>query len=223
MPNAVAGLLGGESRNRCQQQFTPSGHAAAQRVPRAIAIAAAGCMAVAASSAMANGVTVAKAQLGEFVAKPKSIGSFTRLTKAPPKGKMVVYLATSEVSNVQVAAGVEQAAGRGSLALRLGELQPGQPVDVPVRVQHRDREARQLRDGGGYAAAAAGDHRGQAHHIKIALDAVYPAKVTGPVIDSQRRLPAGLPDGRARRRTSSSSTRTATARPSRRRSRSTRS
>ena len=42
--------------------------------------------------------------------QPTSIGSFTPLTKAPPKGKVVVYLGTAEVSNVQVANGVQQAA-----------------------------------------------------------------------------------------------------------------
>ena len=155
----------------------------------AIAIAAAGCMAVAASSAMANGVTVAKAQLGEFVAKPKSIGSFTSLTKAPPKGKTVVYLATSEVSNVQVAAGVKQAAAAAHWHYVSVSYDPANPATFLSAFNTAiTKHANYVMEAGTPLPPQVITEAKQ-HHIKIALDAVYPAKVTGPVIDSSDGFP----------------------------------
>ena len=64
----------------------------------ATALVAAGCVAANASSAFAqSGLAAAKQQLQLYVDAPTSIGNFTPLAKAPPKGKTIVYLGTSEV------------------------------------------------------------------------------------------------------------------------------
>lgn len=155
------------------------------RVRRACvtALIAVGCAGAAATAAIAGGSTPAQ-QLAQFTQQPTGIGSFTSLKKAPPKGKVVVFLGTGEVSNVQVANGVEQAAKAAGWNYSEVSYNAANPATMLSALDTAiAKHANYVMEAGtvlspGFISAAA------AHHVKIAVDAVDPVTVTGPVIDS---------------------------------------
>jgi ribose transport system substrate-binding protein len=158
-----------------------------RRASRACAalLATAGCMAVAASSAAASsGVAAAKAQLSQFTAAPTSIGNFPPLKTAPPKGKTVVYLGTSEVSNTQVAAAVKQVAALAHWKFFLVSYDPANPATFLSAFNTAIAKHANYVLSTGTALPPQVISEATAHHIKIALDATYPTPVAGPVIDS---------------------------------------
>lgn len=144
----------------------------------------AGCFAVGASSALANGVAVAKAQLQAYTAKPTSIGNFPALKTAPPKGKTVVVLGTSEVSNVQVSAAIKQVAALAHWKYYLVSYDPANPATYLSAFNTAIAKHANYVFSTGTPLPPQVISEASAHHIKIALNATYPAKVTGPVIDS---------------------------------------
>jgi hypothetical protein len=148
-------------------------------------LTAAGCLALAASSASAaSGVAGAKAQLKAYAAAPTSIGNWPALKTAPPKGKTVVYLATSEVSNVQVAAAVKQAAALAHWKYVSVSYDPANPATFLSAFNTAVTKHANYVMEAGTPLPPQVITEAKAHHIKIALDAVYPAAITGPVIDS---------------------------------------
>ena len=156
----------------------------------ATALVTAGCFAVATSSAFAqSGLAAAKQQLQLFTAAPKSIGNFTPLPKAPPKGKTVVYLATSEVSNTQVAAAVKQVAALAHWKYYAVSYDPANPATFLSAFNTAITKHANYVMEAGTPLPPQVITEAKAHHIKIALDAVYPATVTGPVIDSSDGYP----------------------------------
>jgi hypothetical protein len=146
---------------------------------------AAASLAVGASSASAqSGLAAAKQQLNLYVDAPTSIGDFTPLAKAPPKGKTVVYLATSEVSNTQVAAGVKEAALAAHWKYIPVSYDPFNPATFLAAFNTAiTKHADYVMEAGNPLPPQIITEAKQ-HHIKIAVDAVYPAPITGPVIDS---------------------------------------
>lgn len=142
------------------------------------------CMAVVVSPAAANGLSAARKQLAQYSGKPTSIGSFPALKTAPPRGKTVVYLGTSQVQNVEIGKTVEQVAKLAHWRYALVSYDPANPstfisaFNVAI-AKHADyvMEA-------GTPLPSSVITSARQHHIKIALASVYRAKVTGPVIDS---------------------------------------
>jgi ABC-type sugar transport system substrate-binding protein len=157
----------------------------------AAALATAGCLAVAASSAAAaggaaaaSGLAAAKAQLKGYVAKPTSIGTFPALKSAPPKGKTVVYLGTSEVSNTQVAAAVKQVAALAHWKYFLVSYDPANPATFLSAFNTAIAKHANYVLSTGTPLPPQVLTEARAHHIKIALDATYPATLNSTVIDS---------------------------------------
>jgi ribose transport system substrate-binding protein len=155
------------------------------RVRRACvtALIAAGCIGAAATAAIAGGTTPAQ-QLAQYQAQPSTIGNYPSLKTAPPKGKVVVFLGTGEVSNVQVANGVQQAAKAAGWKYFEATYQAANPatmlsaLDIAI-AKHANyvMEAGTVLSPAFISAAAA-------HHIKIAVNAVDPVTLGGPVIES---------------------------------------
>src|SRR5581483_276972 len=141
-------------------------------------LAAAGCVGAAATAAIAGSTTPAQ-QLAQFTQQPTSIGKFPPLKSAPPKGKVVVYLATSEVSNVQVAAGVQQAAQAAGWKYYAVSYNPADPSTfISAFNTAIAKHANYVMEAGTVLPAAV-ISAASAHHIKIATNAVDPVTVTG--------------------------------------------
>jgi hypothetical protein len=158
-----------------------------RRIGRACAtmLATAGCAAIAASSAAASsGVAAAQAQLKDYTTAPTSIGNFPALKSAPPKGKTVAYLGTSEVSNTQVAAAVKQVAALAHWKYFLVSYDPANPATFLSAFSTAIAKHANYVLSTGTPLPPQVISEARAHHIKIALDATYPTAVTGPVIDS---------------------------------------
>jgi ribose transport system substrate-binding protein len=147
------------------------------------ALATVGCIGAAATTAFAGGATPAQ-NLAQFTAKPTSIGSFTPLKTKPPKGKVVVYLGNPEVSNVQVAAGVQQAAAAAGWKYEEVSYNPADPSTFIAAFNTAiSKHANYVMEAGTVLPPQV-ISAATAHHIKIAVDAVDPVAVTGPVIAS---------------------------------------
>ena len=147
------------------------------------AIAAVGCVGAAATAAVAGSTTPTQ-YLAQFSSQPATIGNFPALKSAPPKGKVVVYLATSEVSNTQVAAGVEQAAKAAGWKYVTESYNPADPATFISAFDNAIAKHANYVMEAGTVLPAAVISSATAHHIKIAVDAVDPVTVTGPVIAS---------------------------------------
>ncbi len=164
------------------QTHTVAGRKRGRRAALA-ALAATGCVGAAATAALAGSTTPAQ-QLAQFQAQPTSIGNFPALRSAPPKGRVVVYLATPEVSNVQVAAGVQQAAAAAGWKYFSVSYNPADPSTfISAFNTAIAKHANYVMEAGTVLPAAVLS-AATAHHVKIAVDAVDPVTVTGPVIDS---------------------------------------
>jgi len=169
------------------QTNTKAGRGRARRAAAA-ALAAVGCAGIAATAAFAGSTTPSQ-MLTQYLAKPTSIGNFAPLKSAPPKGKVVVFLATGEVSNVQVANGVAQAAKAAGWKYYSASYNAADPASMSAALDIAiAKHANYVMEAGtplfpSFTSAAA------AHHIKIAVDAVDPVDVTGPVIDSSGGAP----------------------------------
>ena len=137
----------------------------------------------AASGGTATGLASAKAQLAKYTSAPTSIGNFSPLKTAPPKGKTVVYLGTSEVSNTQVAAQVKQVASLAGWKYYAVSYDPSNPATFIAAFNTA------IAKGANYVmesdtplppqvlSAAA------AHNIKLAAVNVIPQKLNSTVIE----------------------------------------
>ncbi len=147
------------------------------------ALAAVGCVGAAATAAVAGSTTPTQ-YLAQYSGQPTTIGNFPALKSAPPKGKVVVYLATSEVSNTQVAAGVQEAAKAAGWKYFAVSYNPADPSTfISAFNTAIAKKANYVMEAGTVLPAAV-ISSATAHHIKIAVDAVDPVAVTGPVIAS---------------------------------------
>jgi len=151
----------------------------------AAALVTAGCVAVTASPALAgSGMSAAKAQLQSYTSAPTSIGSFPALKTAPPAGKTVVYLGTSEVSNVQVAAAVKQVAALAHWKYYQVSYDPANPATFLSAFNTAVAKHANYVLSTGTPLPPQIITEAKAHHIKLAVDATYPVSVSAPVIDS---------------------------------------
>lgn len=150
------------------------------------ALGAAGLISAGASAAIAasSGVTTAKTHLTPYLQTPTTIGNFPSLKAKPAAGKTVVYLGTSEVSNVQVGKAVEQIAKLAHWNYSLVSYDPANPATFTSAMNTAVAKHANYVMEAGTPLTPAIIATATAHHIKIALDAVAPTKVTGPVIDS---------------------------------------
>lgn len=149
------------------------------------ALAAAGCVGVAATAAIASsGSSAAQKQLSQYTKTPTSIGSYTALPKAPPKGKTLVYLGTTEVSNVQVGDAFKAMAAKAHWNFFLASYDPANPASFTAAFNIAIAKHANYVAEAGTVLPPAIISAATAHHIKITLGSVYPESVTGPVIDS---------------------------------------
>jgi hypothetical protein len=147
-------------------------------------LAAAGIGALAASVALATSISAVQHQLQPYFTRPSTIGKgFTKLPKAPPKGKVVVYLGTSEVSNAEVASAVKQVAALAGWKYHFVSYDAANPATFISAMNTAVAEHANYVMEAGTPLPSAVINTAKAHHIKIALDAVYPGSVSGPVID----------------------------------------
>jgi hypothetical protein len=149
-----------------------------------VGLAIAGCAALAATAAFAASPSVQTA-LKPYFAKPTSIGNFPMLKKAPPKGRVVVYLGTPEVSNQIVGKAVQRVANLAHWKYYYVSYDPANPATFlqafNAAIAHRANYVMEA----GTPLPTQVVSLATAHHIKIALDAVYPVpSPLGPVIDS---------------------------------------
>jgi ABC-type sugar transport system substrate-binding protein len=156
------------------------------RIRRAwvVGVVIAGWGAVAASAAFPSTPSLQTA-LRPYYARPTSIGNFKALKKPPPKGTVVVYLGTQDVSNQIVGNAVQQVAGLARWKYYYALYDPATPATFlqafNVAIQHHANYVMEA----GTPLPAQVVQLATAHHIKIALDAVYPVPTPpGPVIDS---------------------------------------
>jgi hypothetical protein len=146
-------------------------------------LATVGCAAVAATSALAGSSTLQTA-LKPYLSKPTSIGSYSSLKKAPPKGKVVAYLGTSEVSNVIVGKAVAQVAALAHWKEYTISYDPANPATFISAMQQAVQKHANYVMEAGTPLPPQVVSMAQQNHIKIALDAVYPVpSPAGPVID----------------------------------------
>jgi len=153
----------------------------------AATLATVGCLGVAVAEATAStgpAKTAPATLIKEYVAKPTSIGTFPSLKTAPPKGKVVVFLGTGEVSNVQVANGVEQAAKAAGWKYFEASYSAANPSSMVAALNIAIAKKANYVMEAGTPLFSAFTSAASAHHIKIAVDAVDPVTIGGPVIDS---------------------------------------
>jgi ribose transport system substrate-binding protein len=149
------------------------------------ALAAVSVVAISVSVALAasSGVTKAQQELAPYLKVPTKIGNFPPLKAKPPK-KTVVYLGTSEVSNVQVAKAVQQVAKIAGWNYSLVSYDAANPATFTAAMNTAVAKHANYVMEAGTPLTPAILNQAKANHIKFALDAVYPVKVAGQVIDS---------------------------------------
>jgi ribose transport system substrate-binding protein len=149
----------------------------------AAALATVGCAGVAATAAIAGSATPAQT-LSTYSSQPTTIGNFPALKTAPPKGKVIVMLGTGEVSNVQVANGVAEAAKAAGWKYFEATYNAANPSSMVAALQIAIAKHASYVAEAGTPMFSAFTSLAAAHHVKILLDAVAPATVGGPVLVS---------------------------------------
>jgi hypothetical protein len=148
------------------------------------AIAALGCVAIGTSAAAASTSSV-QAQATQYMKIPTTIGNFPSLKTKPPK-RTVAYLATSEVSNVQVAAAVKQVAKIAGWNYVQISYDPSNPATFTQAVNTAITKHANYAMEAGTPLTPSILALAKSHHLKFALDAVYYGgfKVAPPIIGS---------------------------------------
>jgi ribose transport system substrate-binding protein len=135
-----------------------------------------------AASANAAGVAAAQAQIAQYTAAPTSIGTYPTLKTAPPKGKTVVYLGTSEVSNTQVAAQIKQVTTLAGWKYYSVSYDPSNPATFIAAFNTAIAKGANYVMESDTALPPQVLSAAAAHHIKLSVDNVIPQATNSTVI-----------------------------------------
>ena len=134
------------------------------------------------SASSDSGVTQAKAELQKYQATPAKITISTPLKSAPPAGKTVVMLGTSDPSNAIIQRGVQKLAGMVHWNYSLVTYDPANPATFNQAIDTAlSKHANYLFEAG-LPLTPAQEQKVQAAGAKWVLSAVYPVTVKSPVL-----------------------------------------
>src|ERR1700760_228920 len=134
------------------------------------------------SASAESGVTQAKAELQKYQATPAKITISTPLKSAPPAGKTVVMLGTSDPSNAIIQRGVQKLAGMVHWNYSLVTYDPANPATFNQAIDTAlSKHANYLFEAG-LPLTPAQEQKVQAAGAKWVLSAVYPVTVKSPVL-----------------------------------------
>jgi len=159
---AAAGCGSSSSTNSNTSSATSSGHAAAPATA---------------------GVSAAEKQLRGYDTAPTTIGTYPTLKTAPPKGKTVVYIGTSEVQNVQVNKTIQQVAALAGWKFYSVSYDPANPATFLAAFNTAVTKHANYVMEADTPLPPQVISEATAHDIKLELDSGYPTPTTGPVID----------------------------------------
>ena len=134
------------------------------------------------STAANSGVAAAKAALQPFLAVPTKINITTPLNSKPPANKTVVFLGTSDPSNVLVQQKVQQLCGILHWNYSLVSYDPANPGTFTAAISSALLKHPDFLTESGMPLTASQISMVQTAGAKWVLNSVYPATITGPIL-----------------------------------------
>ncbi|HUO72453.1 MAG TPA: substrate-binding domain-containing protein [Solirubrobacteraceae bacterium] len=158
------------------------GSSSSSSTSSASASSAAGSSTSASSPSSSGGVAAAQAQLQPYKANPTTITITTPLKSAPPKGKKLVMLATTDPNNVKLQNSLKSLAASVGWSYDQVSYDPANPATFSAAVDTAiTKKANYIAEAGIPLTPALVNKVKQAG-AKWVLTAVYPVNVTDPVI-----------------------------------------